>query len=131
MKRILGVATFLGTIGVISSFGLFLIGKDVLNLSPLVLQSFMYLKLSVAGHLVLLVSRTKGYFWSVRPARILLLAIAGTQVTATLITVYGLLLPAMGWSLAAVVWGYAFGLFLITDFLKVQFYKFLDKRAKD
>jgi H+-transporting ATPase len=49
-----------------------------------------------------------------------------TQLTATLITVYGILLPAMGWGLALFVWGYAFLLFVVTDFLKVHFYKVLD-----
>jgi H+-transporting ATPase len=123
MRRVLGIATFIGIIGVFSSFGLFLIGRDVLNLSPLILQSFMYLKLSVAGHTVLLAARTRGHFWTVRPAKILLFAIIGTQLTATLLTVYGILLPAMGWGLAAIVWGYALAMFIVTDFLKVQLYK--------
>ena len=119
----LGIATFLGIIGVFSSFGLFLIGRNVLHLSPLILQSFMYLKLSVAGHTVLLAARTRGHFWTVSPAKILLFAIIGTQLTATLLTVYGILLPAMGWGLAAIVWGYALAMFIVTDFLKVQLYK--------
>jgi H+-transporting ATPase len=56
----------------------------------------------------------------------LLLAVILTQFTATLITVYGFLLPAMGWSLAFLVWGYALALFVITDFIKVRLYKLLD-----
>jgi H+-transporting ATPase len=125
MRMVLGMATFLGVIGVFSSFGLFLIGRDVLHLSPAILQSFIYLKLSVAGHTVLLVARTRGHFWTVKPAKILLFAVIGTQLTATLLTVYGILLPAMGWGLAAIVWGYAMTFFVATDFLKVQFYKLL------
>jgi H+-transporting ATPase len=128
MRTLLYIATYLGIIGVFSSFGLLYIGHNVLHLSPEVLQSFIYLKLSVAGHTVLLVARTKGHFWTVRPANILLLAIIGTQFTATILTVYGILLPAMGWGLAAFVWGYALSLFLVTDFLKVQFYKRLSSR---
>jgi len=53
----------------------------------------------------------------------LISAIIGTQFVATLITVYGFLLPAMGWGLALFVWGYALVWFLITDVLKVAFYK--------
>lgn len=94
------------------------------------MQSFIYLKLSVSGHFALFVSRTKGSFWSIKPAKPLLLAVVLTQLTATFITVYGILLPAMGWDLALFVWGYAFVFFLIQDFLKVQFYKFLDKREQ-
>jgi H+-transporting ATPase len=49
-----------------------------------------------------------------------------TQFIATLITVYGILLPAMGWALAGFIWGYAFLAFIITDFLKIQLYKLLN-----
>jgi H+-transporting ATPase len=128
LRMLLPIATYLGIIGVASSFGLLYIGNVIFHLSPEVLQSFMYLKLSVAGHTVLLVARTRGPFWSVKPAKILLAMVILTQLTATLITVYGILLPAMGWGLAAFVWGYALTLFLITDFLKVRFYKLLDRR---
>jgi H+-transporting ATPase len=126
MRTLLGISTFLGTIGVISSFGLLYIGLVVLKLNPLILQSFIYLKLSVAGHLALFVARTKGPFWSIRPAKLLLLAVVLTQFTATIITVYGILLPAMGWALAGLVWGYALVSFLIQDFLKVRFYRVLN-----
>ena len=49
MRTLLRVATFLGVIGVFSSFGMLYIGLIVLKLNPLVLQSLIYLKLSVAG----------------------------------------------------------------------------------
>jgi H+-transporting ATPase len=126
MRTVLGIATFLGIVGVFSTFGIFYIGLNVFSLNTNVLQSFIYLKLSVAGHLTVFVARTRGHFWSIRPARQLLLAVVFTQLTATLITVYGVLLPAMGWELALFVWGYAFLLFVVTDFLKVYFYKVLD-----
>jgi H+-transporting ATPase len=126
MRTLLGIATFLGVIGVFSTFGIFYIGLKVLDLDPLVLQSFIYLKLSVAGHLTVFVARTRGHFWSVKPAKPLLLAVLVTQLVATLITVYGILLPAMGWGLALLVWGYALTLFVITDFAKVRLYKLLD-----
>ena len=129
MKALLVISTFLGAIGVVSSFLLLYIGLKVLHLNPDVLQSFIYLKLSVAGHFALFVARTRGPFWSVKPAKPLLFAVVLTQITATLITVYGFLLPAMGWDLAALVWGYAFLMFLAQDFLKVQFYKLLKADA--
>jgi H+-transporting ATPase len=127
MRTLLIVATFLGVIGVFSSFGILYIGLVVLKLNPLVLQSLIYLKLSVAGHLTVFVARTKGHFWSVKPAKPLLFAVIATQLTATIITVYGILLPAMGWGLAALVWGYALALFVITDFAKVRLYKLLSR----
>jgi H+-transporting ATPase len=129
MRTLLGISTYLGGIGTVSSFGLLYIGLVLLHLSTPVLQSFIYLKLSVAGHFALFVARTKGPFWSVRPAKPLLLAVVLTQATATIITVYGILLPAMGWYLALLVWGYAFASFLVQDFLKVRLYKFLDREG--
>jgi H+-transporting ATPase len=126
MRTLLGIATFLGIIGVFSTFGILYIGLIVLNLDPLVLQSFIYLKLSVAGHLTVFVARTKGPFWSVKPAKPLLFAVIATQLVATLITVYGILLPEMGWRLALLVWGYALSLFLITDYAKVRLYKLMN-----
>jgi H+-transporting ATPase len=126
MRTLLGIATFLGIIGVFSTFGILYIGLIVLNLDTLVLQSFIYLKLSVAGHLTVFVARTKGPFWSVKPAKPLLLAVIVTQLVATLITVYGILLPAMGWELALLVWGYALALFVITDYAKVRLYRLLN-----
>ena len=126
MRMVLGIATFLGIIGVLSTFGIFYIGLNVFNLDVAILQSFIYLKLSVAGHLTVFVARTRDHFWSIKPAPQLFLAVVFTQLTATLITVYGVLLPAMGWGLALFVWGYAFLLFIITDFMKVYFYRILD-----
>jgi H+-transporting ATPase len=129
MRTVLGIATVLGVIGVFSSFGILYVGRDILKLSIPVLQSFIYLKLSVAGHLTVFVARTKRSFWSVRAAKQLLIAVVATQSVATLITVYGILLPAMGWGLAVLVWVYALILFLVTDFLKVLLYKLLDHKG--
>lgn len=126
---ILGIATMLGIVGVISSFLAFYIGLNVFHLDHAVLQSFIYLKLSVAGHLTVFVARTRGHFWEVKPALPLFLAVVITQFIATLITVYGVLLPAMGWKLAAFIWTYAFIAFVITDFIKVNFYKILKKEG--
>jgi H+-transporting ATPase len=129
MRELLGIATILGTFGVIESFGLLYIGLNVLHLSTEILQSFIYLKLSVAGHLILLVARTRGPFWSVRPAVPVLAAVILTQLTATLIVVYGILLPAIGWGLALLVWGYSLIMFLVADRIKILGYALLEHRG--
>ncbi len=49
LRIILGIATFLGVLGVIESFFVLYLGINILKLSLPVLQSFIYLKLSVAG----------------------------------------------------------------------------------
>jgi H+-transporting ATPase len=92
----------------------------------------MYLKLSVAGHLTIFLTRTRGPFWSIRPARLLLIAVCGTQAVATLIAVYGLFMAPLGWKWAAVVWAYALAWFLVNDRIKLLAYRVLDpaKKAK-
>ena len=87
----------------------------------------MYLMLSVAGHLTIFQTRTRGPWWSTRPAWILLAAVVGTQAVATLISVYGAwLVTPLGWKYAGFVWGYAFAWFLVTDPVKLLAYKVLD-----
>jgi H+-transporting ATPase len=127
MRLVLGIATVLGVVGPIAAFGLFFIGDRVLHLAHPRLQTMMYLMLSVAGHLTIFQTRTRGPWWSTRPAWILLAAVCGTQVVATLIAVYGAgLVTPLGWTYAALVWGYAFAWFLMTDPVKLLAYKVLD-----
>jgi H+-transporting ATPase len=86
----------------------------------------MYLKLSVAGHLTIFLTRTRGPFWSIRPAKILWMAVLGTQTVATLIAVYGLFMTPLGWKWAGFVWIYAIAWALINDRIKLLAYKIFD-----
>jgi H+-transporting ATPase len=127
MRNVLGLATLLGAVGVAISFGAFYIGKEIFLLSPAALQGFIYLKLSLASQMTLLMARTRGPFWSIKPSKQLALAILMSQTAAILITVYGLVFPvALGWPLALFIIGYVFLGLLITDPLKILFYKLLD-----
>ena len=126
MHMVLGIATVLGVVGVVSAFGLFYLGERVFNLDRAHIQTLMYLKLSVAGHLTIFLTRTRGPFWSIRPARILWIAVLGTQVLATLIAVYGLFMTSLGWGWALFVWGYALVWFLFNDRLKLFAYRIFD-----
>jgi H+-transporting ATPase len=126
MRLVLGIATVLGLVGPVASFGLFFLGDRVFHLDRPHLQTLMYLMLSVAGHLTIFQTRTRGPFWSIRPGRILLLAVFGTQALATLIAVYGLFMTPIGWGWALLVWGYALVWFLVTDPVKLLAYRILD-----
>jgi H+-transporting ATPase len=119
MHRVLGVATTLGIAGVIASFGLFYLGEHVFKMSRDTIQTLMYLKLSVAGHMTIFLTRTRGHFWSDRPSNILLGAVIGTQTIATLVAVYGLFMTPIGWGWAALVWGYALAWFLVNDWIEI------------
>ncbi len=126
MPRVLGVSTVLGLTGVIASFGLFYLAERVFHLDREHVQTFMYLKMSVAGQLTIFATRTRGPFWSIRPAPILLTAVFGAQTIATLVAVYGFLMTPLGWGLALAVWGYALVWFLITDRVKLLAYRVFD-----
>jgi H+-transporting ATPase len=125
MRLVLGIATVLGVVGPVAAFGLFYLGDRVFHLDRPHLQTLMYLMLSVAGHLTIFLTRTRGPFWSIRPARILLVAVFGTQTMATLIAVYGLFMPAISWGWALFVWGYALAWFLVSDRVKLLAYRIL------
>ena len=131
MQRVLGVATVLGIAGVTASFGLFYLGERVWHLSRDAIQTLMYLKLSVAGHLTIFVTRTRGPFWSTRPAPVLMGAVLGTQLVATLIAVYGLFMTPIGWGWALLVWGYALAWFLVNDRVKLVVYRIFEADHSD
>jgi H+-transporting ATPase len=126
MRLVLGISTVLGVIGVVSAFGLFYLGERVFHLDRGHIQTLMYLKLSVAGHLTIFLTRTRGPFWSIRPARILWIAVLGTQILATLIAVYGVFMTPLGWKWAAFVWGYALLWFFVNDRVKLLAYRIFD-----
>jgi len=130
MRLVLGISTVLGVVGPIAAFGLFYLGDRVFDLGHPHLQTLMYLMLSVAGHLTIFLTRTRGPFWSIRPARILLIAVLGTQTIATFIAVYGLFMTPLGWGWAAAVWVYALAWFLVSDRIKLLAYRILDPEKK-
>ena len=127
MRVVLGISTVLGLIGVVAAFGLFFLGMRVFHLDHARIQTLMYLKLSVAGHLTIFLTRTRGPFWSIRPARVVWLAVLGTQIVATLIAVYGLFMAPLGWRWALFVWGYALAWFIVNDRVKLLAYWILDR----
>jgi H+-transporting ATPase len=129
MRLVLGIATVLGVVGPMAAFGLFYLGDRVFHLDRPHLQTLMYLMLSVAGHLTIFQTRTRGPFWSIRPARILMMAVFGTQAVATLIAVYGLFMTPLGWGWALFVWGYALAWFVVTDRVKLIAYRIFDPTA--
>ena len=101
MRLVLTIATVLGVVGPIATFGLFSLGDKVFHLDHAHLQTLMYLMLSVAGSLTIFLTRTRGPWWSIRPAKILLCAVIGTQAFATLMAVYGFhIMTPLGWGWA-------------------------------
>jgi H+-transporting ATPase len=127
MRRVLTVATTLGLAGVIMTFGMLVIGKTVLNLDQGQIQSLIYIKLAVAGHLTLFITRTRHSFFSKPyPAPILLVAILLTQGAAAAIVGFGILVTPIPWIYVGMVWAYCLAWVFINDWVKVQVYHHLN-----
>jgi H+-transporting ATPase len=128
MRLVIGVATSLGVTGVVAVFLLFFLCERVFHVGRDQIQTLMYLKLSIAGHLTIFLTRTRGPFWSIRPARILWVAVLGTQTLATLMAVYGPLhvMTPVGWGWAGAIWAYALVWALFNDRVKLLAYRILD-----
>ncbi len=120
MYKVLVLSTILGFVGVVSSFLLFYIAERVLLLGRAEIQSFIFLKLAVAGHLTIFVTRARGRLWErPYPSGLLFWAAVITKVLATLIVVYGIFVTPIGWKLAGLIWVYALAWMLIIDEAKV------------
>jgi H+-transporting ATPase len=131
MRLVIGMATVLGAAGPVAAFGLFYLGDRVFHLDHAHLQTLMYLMLSVAGSLTIYLTRTRGPFWSIRPARTLVIAVSGAEAVATLLAGFGILMPALGWARVGFVWAYALAWFLVTDRVKLLAYRVLDPVRPD
>ena len=62
MQELLTVSSLLGISGVLASFLLFFLLREA-GFSEPVIQSMLFLKLIIAGHSTLYITRTDGWFW--------------------------------------------------------------------
>lgn len=120
MDRVLTIAALLGVLGVVSSFGLFWIGEEYLRLPRQTIQTLIFLKLLVAGHLTIYLTRNSGAIWQrPLPSWSLFLGTETTQIIGTLAAVYGWFVTPIGWAYALMVWGYALGWFVLNSLAKM------------
>ena len=125
MHQVITVATAMGVVGVVGSFGMLLIAMDWLKLDVAQIQTYVFLKMAVAGHLVLFVARSRGHFWQRPwPAPVMIWSAIVTKLAATLLAAYGLgLITPITWPEIALVWGYSIVSAVVTDLVKVQVYR--------
>lgn len=126
MSRVLSISAALGATGVIGSFSLFLIAKYYFNLPFGVIQTLIFLKLLVAGHFTIYITRNKGTLWQRPwPNWRLVATIESTQVLGTLASVYGWFITPIGWKYTVLVWLYALLWAFIESYVKIVLYKFI------
>lgn len=131
MRRVFTISTVLGIIGVVETFGLLVIAREFLHLDISEIQTFIFLKLAVAGHLTLFVARTRRpFFLRPFPSALLLWSAVITKILATLFVVYpfGLITP-ISWRSVGIIWGYCLAWIFIEDLAKLLVYHHLDLSA--
>jgi H+-transporting ATPase len=129
MHRVITVSTVMGVIGTLGSFLMLYLAVDWLHLDIAKVQTYIFLKMSVAGHLTLFVARSRG--WYIRrpyPAPVMIWAAVTTKLAATLLCAYGFgLVTPISWPEIALVWGYSIVWSFVTDAAKVSVYRRFDR----
>ncbi|MBU6438745.1 MAG: plasma-membrane proton-efflux P-type ATPase [Betaproteobacteria bacterium] len=125
MRRVLTVSTVMGLTGTVGSFLMLYLALAWLRLPIPQVQTYIFLKMAVAGHLTLFVSRTRGAYWRrPYPAPLMLWSALLTKVAATLLCAWGLgLVAPIGWADIALIWGYSVAWSLLTDAAKRAVYR--------
>ena len=118
------IATVLGTVGVAATLALYWYMQTQMRIDQEQIRTAVFLKLLVAGHLTLFLTRNEGWFWERPwPSLKLFLALEATQVIGTLICGFGLLVVPIPWWLVFAIWGYALAEMLLLNVVKIAIYR--------
>lgn len=125
MGQIVTVSTVMGLTGVAGSFLMLYLGLNWLHLSIAEVQTYIFLKMAVAGHLTLFLARSRdSFFKKPFPAPVMIWSAVATKLIGTLLAAYGFgLITPIGWRAVAVVWGYAIVWAFVTDGAKISVYR--------
>lgn len=128
MRETIIVATVLGLTGLISSFGLFYY-LNMQGFSMAVIQTILFVKLDVAGHSTLYLTRTgKKHFWEKPfPSPTFFIPAFSSRLIGTIVALVGIFVQAISWQIVVLIWIYATVWFLINDQIKVWTYKLIDR----
>ena len=132
IKRLLGVSTALGLVGLINSGLLLYAFVFYFKLPVDVIQTLFFLKLSVSGHLMVFHARTKGPVLgknTTPPSRTLLAAVIITQLIATAIALFGIFVTPVGIVPVVLMWAWVGVFFFITEWFKHYAYALADERG--
>ncbi|GAB6077317.1 plasma-membrane proton-efflux P-type ATPase [Hydrogenobaculum acidophilum] len=122
MYEVIIMAFWLGIAGVVSSFLLYFLLVRYWKLQIHTIQTIIFLKLIIAGHYTIFITRAKDWFFKKPlPSPPLFIATMGTNFIGTIIAVYGGwgLFAPIGWKWAIFIWGYATVWFLFNDAVKM------------
>ncbi len=128
LKETIIISFILGTAGLISSFGLFY-WLNLEGYSKEIIQTILFLKLDVAGHSTLYLTRTgRNHFWK-RPYPSLKFFLPAflSRIIGTIIALMGIFMQAISWKMVIYIWIYVTLWFFFNDQIKVIGYRWLDK----
>ena len=131
MRRVLTASTVMGLTGTAGSFLMLYLAVDWLHLPMAKVQTYIFLKMAVAGHLTLFVARSRDAYWrKPYPAPVMIWSALLTKVAATLLCAWGLgLVTPISWPEIGLIWGYSIAWSLLTDAAKRTVYRHLDLAA--
>ncbi len=122
------ISSVYGLVGVANSLILFLIMVNIMHLDWSTIQTMYFLKLTVSGHMLIYVARTKETWFKYLPSKQVIFATTITQIFATLLAVTGFFMPGkISIQLAILAWGWAFLWMQVSELAKV-FQRMLENR---
>jgi H+-transporting ATPase len=136
MSRLITIGTVLGAAGVVTSFLMYFILHHYVLAHSITLgqlQTAMFLKFAISGHMLFFVARSRGHWWSKPyPSRGLLAAILGTMAISTTIATVGLgsFLPAIPPVLTLAMWAWCLVWMQVADGAKLLTYRLLDRHGR-
>jgi H+-transporting ATPase len=130
MHRVLTISSLLGLLGVVASFGIFWLAEVYLRLGRDAVQTLIFLKLLVAGHLTIYLTRNEGAIWQRPwPSGKLFWVSEATHVVGTLAAVYGWFMQPIGWGYALLVWAYSLAWFGVNSAAKIACYRLIGHQS--
>ena len=140
MREIITIAVGLAVVGVISTFGLYWIGDHYWfahisdpNLKFYMLRTLAFMGILCGGNLTIYLTRNTQAIWSKPfPEIKFFLATLISQITGTLISVYGLGtndFVGIGWKFVGLSWVYILIWFIICMFTKEGLYRIIGRKS--
>ncbi|TPX30114.1 H+-exporting ATPase [Synchytrium microbalum] len=123
LGQLLTLSFVLGLLLMCISFAHYFITKDYFMKDEPFVQTVMYLQMSSCPHFVIFSTRLPGWFWESAPSLIFVVAIAGTQVFAMFMSIYGVdffeAVP-IGWAWGITILLISTACFMLLDIVKVM-----------
>lgn len=130
MPRVLSLASMMAACMVAASFLLYWFASARMGLALSEVQTLMFLHLLVGGHMIIFLTRNRGWMWQRPfPSLTLFIPLELTQIIGTVFAIFGWLIYPVHWRYALYVWGYSIVWLFVINALKVMMYKLLSWQA--